>query len=168
MTFDSDTARRGARRPTPTGSLLAAPAGMAASYRPTGEARFLQLNSSALKNYASWVTRIASKLSFNSPATILTDDGDERYGRYENGVFVMLETTDDGSGFEQRIRLPAEVRPVSLFRQRVNDAYNSAYVEEHNLGIVSIRGTTVRHSFQTPKGTVSERMWDFTNPRYWE
>ena len=168
VTFDSDTARRGARRPTPTGTLMRAPAGAAPTYRPTAESRFVQLNSSALKNYASTLTWLASKLSFNDPATILTDDGDELYGRYENGVFVTLEQSDDGTGLEQQIRLPADVRPVSMFRQRVNDAYNSAYVEEHNLGIVSIRGTTVRHRFETPNGKVSERTWDFTNPRYWE
>ncbi len=166
--FDSDTARRGARRPTPTGTLVRAPVGAAATYRPTAEARFLQLNSSSLKNYASRLTKWVSRLSSTAPATILTDDGDELYGRYVDGVFVVLKQSDDGTGFEQEVRLPAEVRPVSMFRQRINDEFNSEYLEAHNLGVVSIRGTTVRHSFETPNGNVSPHTWDFSNPRYWE
>ncbi|HUR18309.1 MAG TPA: hypothetical protein VMZ51_05145 [Acidimicrobiales bacterium] len=168
--FDSAALRNGPRTTSATGGLSALPVAAAtgATYRPVSEARFLQLNSSALKNYASKVTWLASKLSFMSPATITDEDGVEHYGRYENGVFIMVEPSEDGTGFEQNIRLPSEVRPTTMFRQRINDAYNTDYIEEHNLGVVSFRGTSVRHSFHTPKGKKSERTWDFANARYWE
>lgn len=168
--FDSERSRGAGPRRTGTGGLPVVPGGAGASYRPTSNAQFIQLCSSAINNYAGgFFTRFPAWLSSTQPARIDTDDGETVYGRYERGVFVMLEhDPDDPLARVQVIRRPEEVRPVTLFRQRINDAFNSEYVGDHNLGLVSIRATSVEHCFLMEKGRHSERRWDFSNARYWE
>jgi hypothetical protein len=47
----------------------------------------------------------------------------------------MLENApDEPLELRQTIRLPEEVKPDTLFRQRINDPFNSRYVADHNLG----------------------------------
>ncbi len=168
--FDSQLSRRAGPRASATGGLPVIPGIARPSYRPTSNAQFIQLCSSAINNYAGgFFTRFPAWLTRTQPASIVTDDGDTRYGRYERGVFVMLETDpDDPLERIQVIHTPEEVRPVSLFRQRINDAYNSDYVGDHNLGVVTIRATAVEHCFLMENGRHSERRWDFSNSRYWE
>lgn len=170
LEFDSRRSRAGGTRRSPTGGLPIVPGLPRPSYRPTSTAQFVQLCSSAINNFAGgFFTRFPAWLSRTQPARILTDDGDTKYGRYERGVFMMLENDHgDASGIQQAIRLPAEVKPVTLFRQRINDEFNSRYVENHNLGLVSIRATEVTHCFLMEKGRHSERRWNFSNARYWE
>lgn len=165
--FDSRNHRRGPRRPSPTGVLPPAFAGLSPSYREVSTVQFLQLTSSAIKNYASKLLKFVSRFSGEPYATIVDEDGATRVGLYRDGVFVMLEPDDDGLGHSLVQRSAAEVRPATLFRQRISDAYNSGYLEEHNLGLVRIRDKSVDHSFLTPRGVVSQRHWDFSNPRYW-
>ncbi|MGW9629659.1 hypothetical protein ACWGST_03085 [Agromyces sp. NPDC055520] len=168
--FDAGRSRARGARTTPTGGLPATPSSAGASYRPTSTAQFVQLCSSAINNYAggAW-TRIPAWLSRTQPATILTEDGTTVAGRYRDGLFVLIDFDDTDPGHvAQVVRTPQEVRPVSLFRQRINDEHNSGYLGEHNLGHVVLRGTTVEHRFLTEKGARSEHRWDFSNPRYWD
>lgn len=168
--FDSQTLRTSGPARSATGALPLRPAGTSPTYAPVATAQFIQLTSSALKNFAGgWKTRWPAKLSHTQPAAIVDDSGDSFEGRYENGWFVMREASaDDPLVTEEVIRSPQEVRPASLFRQRVNDTYNSGYVEDHNLGVVAFRDKAVSHYFITPKGKHSEHAWDFSNGRYWE
>lgn len=170
MEFDSRRSRAGGARTTATGGLPIIPGLPHPSYRPTSTAQFVQLCSSAINNYAGgFFTSIPAWLTSTQPAKILTDSGETKYGRYENGVFIMLESDPgDPVGSRQEIRLPEEVKPVTLFRQRINDAFNSRYIGDHNLGLLSIRETSVEHCFLMDRGRASERRWDFSNSRYWE
>lgn len=173
--FDSARSRSGAPARTPTGGLPTVPSGARPSYRPVATAQVLQLTSSALKNYASDVfTGWPAAWSSTGPGTIVTEDGSVLDGHYENGRFVVLEfEVEDPTGIgglttrrRHVLRSPQDVRPVTAFRQRVNDQYNSRYLGQHNLGVVTIHGPTVRLWFATPRGKVSERTFDFGNPRY--
>lgn len=168
--FDSQYSRSVGPRRSATGSLPVVPGVARPSYRPTSNAQFIQLCSSALNNYAGgFFTRFPAWLSRTQPARILTDDGETVYGRYERGIFVMFENDQqDPLDRVQVIRRPEEVKPVTLFQQRVNDAYNSEYVGDHNLGLLSIRATAVEHCFLMEKGRFSERRWDYSNAQYWE
>lgn len=168
LEFDSALTRAAGPRPTATGGLPRMPGGPRPSYRPTSTAQFVQLCSSAINNYAGgfW-TRFPAWLSRTQPASILTEDGTTVAGRYRDGLFVLLEFDDDDR-VEQVVRTPEEVRPVTLFRQRINDEFNSEYLGEHNLGVVTVRGSSVVHRFLTEQGPRSEHRWDFSNARYWE
>ena len=168
--FDSGRSRKIGPRRSATGGLPTVPGVAHPSYRPTSNAQFIQVCSSAINNYAGgFFTRFPAWLSRTQPAAILTDDGETRYGRYERGVFVMLEDDpDDPQDRIQVIRRPEEVKPVTLFHQRINDEFNSEYVGDHNLGCLAIRATTVEHAFLMEKSRHSERRWDFSNARYWE
>lgn len=168
--FDSLASRRVGPRRSATGGLPVVPGVRRPSYRPTSEAQFVQLCSSAIKNYGGgFFTRFPAWLSSTQPARIETDDGQVVHGRYERGVFIVSEPDpSDPLNEIQRIRQPDEVRPVRLFRQRINDAFNSEYVGDHNMGLLSIRSTAVEHCFLLEKGRHSEHRWDFSNPRYWE
>ncbi|KPK37062.1 MAG: hypothetical protein AMJ69_12690, partial [Gammaproteobacteria bacterium SG8_47] len=168
--FDSSRSRAGGPTRSATGGLPVIPGVPRPSYRPTSNAQFIQLCSSAINNYAGgFFTRFPAWLSRTQPATIVTDDGKTVYGRYERGIFIMLENDPlNPTDRVQVIRAPHEVKPVTLFRQRINDVYNSEYVGDHNLGLVSIRAAAVEHCYLMEKGRHSERRWDFTNARYWE
>lgn len=168
--FDSQRSRSLGPRRSATGALPVISGIANASYRPTSNAQFIQLCSSAINNYAGgFFTRFPAWLSSTQPASIETDNGEIVYGQYERGIFVMLEPDpDDPLRRVQVIRRPEEVRPITLFRQRINDAFNSEYVGDHNLGLVSIRATEVEHCFLMEKGQHSERRWDFSNAKYWE
>ncbi|MET0542259.1 MAG: hypothetical protein ABWZ88_10935 [Variovorax sp.] len=168
--FDSLDSRAGGVRARPTGRLPALPGGAVPSYRPTTNAQFIQLCSSAINNYAGGLfTSIPAWFSRTEPGTIRTDDGKTLHGRLERDVFIMLEPDPDRPDARKFvIRAPSFVKPVTMFHQRINDAYNSAYIGEHNLGLVSVRGMSVEHRYLMGKSPQSERRWDFSNPRYWE
>jgi hypothetical protein len=168
VVFDSETHRAGGVARTPTGVLPSRRAGLSPSYNVVSTGQFIQLTSSALKNQAGGrATSIPAALSRTQLSTILNDDGDTLSGDYQHGGFVMLETVGDPPRFEFVRRTSREVRPVTLLRKRVNDAFNSGYVEPHNVGVVSFDGTEVSHFFLMEKGRHSERRWDFSNPQYW-
>lgn len=166
--FDSRTHRAGHRRPSPSGVLIPAPAGVTPTYDPVATVQFLQLTSSAIKNYASKFLKIISLFSGSAVGTLIDDDGRMGYGTYANGIFVMLEPDATGAGYTLVQRTRHEVRPVTFFRQRISDAYNSNYLERHNLGLVRLRDTLVEHAFLTPSGVASQRTWNFSNAVYWQ
>lgn len=170
VVFDSRRLRSPGPATTATGVLPRGAAGPVPSYAPVSTAQFIQLTSSALKNNAGgFFTRIPAWLSRTQPATIVTDNGDTVYGNFANGRFVMLESSPtDPLDLLHVLRTPHEVKPVTLFRQRINDAYNSGYLGNYNLGVVSFRDKAVSHYYLTPNGKHSEHSWDFSNDRYWE
>ena len=166
--FDSPAIRRSARGGSLTGSIRPLPVGPGATYRPISEARFIQLTSSALKNYAKTILRWLGNASDPGLGTITTADGDTQRGSWENGVFIRQEVAADGSGVEWAVRTLEEVRPSTFFQQKINDALNTGYIEDRNLGVVQFQGRTVRHSFRTPgKSPTPQMTWDFNNQKYW-
>lgn len=168
VVFDSEAQRTGGVARTPTGVLPSRRAGRSPSYDPVSTAQFIQLTSSAAKNQAGGrATSIPAWLSRTQLSTIVDEDGAVLSGDYQHGAFVMLETSGDPPRFEFVRRTKEEVRPVTLLRKRVNDAFNSGYVEPHNVGVVTFRDRSVSHCFLMEKSAHSERRWDFSNPQYW-
>jgi hypothetical protein len=103
------------------------------------------------------------------PAMILTEDDDTEFGKFENNEFTIYESNPFNPERVIKVKKPKEdLKPARLFRQRVNDAFNSRYVGEHNLGVVSFNDKTVSNYFYTSSGKDSERTWDFTNSKLWE
>ena len=145
------------------------PSGTSPTYEPLWSARFLQLTSSALKNYASSTfTKIPANLTTADTASILTEDGNTLSGDPENGGFAIVEW-DLAEGRNVVLKkTKEEVKPARLFRQRVNDAANSRYVGEHNLGVASFQDRTVTNYFYTVNGREQERTWNFANGSTWD
>ncbi|GKU80063.1 hypothetical protein L3i20_v244600 [Paenibacillus sp. L3-i20] len=56
----------------------------------------------------------------------------------------------------------------SPFRQRINDAYNSKYVSQHNLGVASFQDRTVTNYFYTVAGKEQVYTWNFANRNMWD
>jgi hypothetical protein len=89
-------------------------------------------------------------------------------GKYEDGeVFEWVVPLDDKPGkFVKRSR--GDLKPATLFRQRVNDAFNSQYISEHNIGLLTVNSPEISNCFYTGKGKTAERSWNFSNDKYWE
>jgi hypothetical protein len=180
--FDDKTLRE-AIRLMPAGTTLPkTPAGATPTYDALWTAHFLQLTSSALKNFASTpFTQIPANLTTMEPAMILTEDDRKKLGKFENGEFIIYVSTpyvpnplEPGSGPlnpEQSIEVKMskeEVKPAGLFRQRINDAFNSPYVRDHNLGLVSFDDKRVTNYFYTASGKGGKLEWNFADPKFWE
>jgi hypothetical protein len=168
--FDSSLFRRAMRSLPPGSKLPRNPSGPLPTYELLWTARFIQLTSSALKNFASNVgTRIPANLTSMEPAAILTETGDVERGKFDGKDFQVYEVNPFNP---ERVFLvkktPAELKPAHLFRQRINDAFNSRYLGDHNIGLVTIQDKTVTNTFYTAKGKEPERTWDFSNGKYWE
>ena len=89
-------------------------------------------------------------------------------GKYENGdVFEWVAPLDDKPGkfIKQK---KEDLKPATLFRQRVNDAFNSQYISEHNIGLLTVNSPEISNCFYTAKGKTAERSWNFSNDKYWE
>jgi hypothetical protein len=55
-----------------------------------------------------------------------------------------------------------------VVHQRLNDAHNAPYLQEHNAGLLTVEGRRVEHVFLTGRGPVAPRTWDFANDIYWD
>jgi hypothetical protein len=171
FTVFDDKTLRAAIKLMPAGVTLPKnPAGATPTYEALWTAQFIQLTSSALKNFASTAfTQTPANLTSMEPAMILTEDDDTEFGKFENNEFTIYESNPFNPERVIKVKKPKEdLKPARLFRQRVNDAFNSRYVGEHNLGVVSFNDKTVSNYFYTSSGKDSERTWDFTNSKLWE
>ncbi|MCC3376691.1 hypothetical protein [Cohnella sp. REN36] len=169
VVYDDPTLRK-MMRWLPSGSTLPkTPSGASPTYEPLWAAKFLQLTSSALKNYASnTFTRIPANWTTADTATILTEDGRTLTGDTENGGFSIVEW-DLAEGRKVVVKkTKEEVKPSRLFRQRLNDIYNSRYIGDHNLGVASFQDRTVTNYFWTANGKEQELTWNFANPSTWD
>jgi hypothetical protein len=166
--FD-DTSLRVAIRHFPSGvSPPVMPQGSSPTYNFLWSAKFIQLNSSALKNFADDKVRLAANLTLIDPALFIREDGSVVEGKYENGdVFEWVVPLDDRPGRFIR-QNKNDLKPAALFRQRINDVFNSQYISEHNLGLLTVNSPEISNCFYTAKGKTSERTWNFLNDRYWE
>jgi hypothetical protein len=167
--FDDRTLRN-AVRSFPSGvSPPKAPSGAAPGYGFMWSAKFIQLTSSALKNFArDPYVRIPASLTMIDPAVFIVEDGTTVEGKYENGQFFeWIVPLDDRPG--RFVATTKEsLKPSSLFRARVNDAFNTPYISQHNIGLLRIDAQEVSNAFYTPSGKTGERNWSFANDKYWE
>lgn len=135
------------------------------TYTAIYNSRFLQLNSSALKNFASdFFTKKPAELTDNKQmSTVISENGSVKSYRVRGNTYEHKKT----DGTYQTV-LTSEVKPSLLFKQNVNNAMNSRYLGDHNLGVISIIGKEVSNYFVTHRGKDSERTWNFANDLYWE
>lgn len=167
--FDDKTLRNAIKLFPQDVSPPKSPPGAAPSYGFMWSAKFLQLTSSALKNFASdTAVKIPANLTTIEPALFIAEDGTTLPGKYENGdLFEWVVPLDDKPGrFVKKNK--DELKPASLFRQRVNDSFNSRYIGEHNIGLLTIKAPEITNCFYTPNGKQAERTWNFSNDKYWE
>src|SRR5262249_38290893 len=143
--------------------------GTSPTYQFLYASKHLQLTSSAAKNYASSLLYHASQ-SKTDVAYFVNNKGEVNEGTYKNGELrIRLRPpshTDPAPPLEV-VKLE-DYKPGCAFYQRYNDAYNSAYIGEHNIGYVLIEGNKVENAFLTKGGLTSKRTWDFANNTYWE
>ena len=167
--FDDKTIRAAIRLLPPGTTLPKTPSGVTPTYSPLWTAQFLQLTSSALKNFASTVfTQIPANLTTMEPALIVTENDEALSGTFDGKEFTIHESNPFSDRVIKVKKTKEELKPSRLFRQRINDAFNSRYIGNHNLGVVSFQDKTVTNYFYTPSGKDSERTWDFTNSKMWE
>jgi hypothetical protein len=169
IVFDDKTLRAAVKM-MPTGtSLPATPVGATPTYKPMWTSHYLQLTSSALKNFAHTVfTQTPANLTTMEPAAIITEDNDVELGKFENNEFVIEKSIPLSSVKIKVKKTGAELKPARLFRQRINDAHNSRYVADHNLGVVTFQDKAVTNYYFTAGGKQSTRSWDFSNSKLWE
>jgi hypothetical protein len=167
--FDDKTLREAIRQFPRDVSPPVTPQGGSATYDFLWGAKFIQLTSSALKNFASdTAVRLPANLTLMEPALFIREDGGMAKGKYENGdVFEWVVPPDDKPGkfIKQK---KEDLKPATLFRQRVNDAFNSQYISEHNIGLMTVNSPEISNCFWTAKGKTAERSWNFSNDKYWE
>jgi hypothetical protein len=170
FTVFDDKSLREAIKLMPSGiTLPKTPMGATPTYDPLWTAQFLQLTSSALKNFASTAfTQTPANLTTIEPAMILTEDDEMILGKFENKEFKIYESNPFNDRFILVKKTKEELKPARIFRQRINDAFNSRYLGDHNLGVVSFYDKTVTNYFYTSSGKEAERTWDFTNSKLWE
>jgi hypothetical protein len=167
--FDDKTLRNDIKRFPRGVTPPKAPSGTSPSYTFLWSSKFIQLTSSALKNFADDVAvKIPAAMTTIEPAVFVVEDGGTVEGKYENGEFFeWIVPLDDKPG--RFVKKDKEIlKPSSLFRQRINDAFNSPYVSEHNIGLLRIDAQEISNAFYTPSGKIGERTWNFANDKYWE
>ena len=171
--FDDKTLRESIKLFPKDVSPPKTPPGGSPSYKFLWTAKFIQLTSSALKNsgkviYGQDVLAIPANATLTEAALFIREDGTTAQGKYENGeYFEWIVPLDDKPGkFSKRTK--EDLKPASLFRQRVNDVFNSPYIGEHNIGLFTVNAQEISNSFYTANGKQAERTWNFSNDKYWE
>ncbi|CAN5614341.1 hypothetical protein BH23ACI1_BH23ACI1_19340 [soil metagenome] len=168
--FD-DPLMRTAQALFPSLRLPATGTGDDPTYQHLWSTKFLQLTSSALRNFAGAPVKLAAILSGQTLGWFVDQHGRKCKGRYRNGTFAVSEwQTVPGGGLREVTvqKAPAELKPRSAFVSRYNDTHNAFYLGEHNLGLATFRGRAVTNAFLTGKGIVSGKSWDFNNSTPWE
>ena len=126
------------------------------------------MTSSAAKNSNPSVLQIASALN-SEYAFFINKDGVNK-GIYKNGELRIVKkgkTHDDPNPQAELVKIE-DYKPSCALYQRYNDAYNTPYMIEHNIGFLTIDKKKVENAFLTKKGKTSTRSWDFANDIYWE
>ena len=147
--------------------------GATPTYQFLFASKYLQLTSSAAKNYAStFLQSIAVGLR---DEYVLNNHGALREGRYRDGELRLLIPDTFGQPEGPVVTQPQVVKledykPSCAIQQFSGDPYNSPYLDKHNIGFVVIDKKKVGHWFlaQGGSGPVSPRTWDFANRVYWE
>lgn len=135
--------------------------GASPSYQFLYSSSFIQLTSSAAKNSNPSVLKIASSLT-SQYAFVLNNKGGVTKGMYKDGL-LWIETL-----LGLKVVKVEDHQPSCLLYQRYNDAYNTPYTVEHNIGLLTIDKKQVANALLTKKGKTAAKSWDFSNKVYWE
>lgn len=166
--FDDDW-MRDVRTAFPTITFPKTGAGSSPTYAFLYSARFLQLTSSGTRNFAQSVVQAAAGID-KTVGWYVDQNGTKCCGHYKNGEFFVQEwhyyVPTTLVLIESKRKLE-EAKPRCAFVLRYNDSYNSAYLPDHNLGLVTITGRTVSNVFLTRNGRVNAKSWDFNNDAPW-
>jgi hypothetical protein len=160
VTFDNELLRSAARQ-YPGLFTRTFDQGPSPTYKPVAMSCFLQVNSSALKNYANDFVVGIPAASTGSRQMLIDSNGLTR-AEYRDGTFMMAD--------EHGILKPVSeqtVKPRFMIRQHVNDGFNTRYVRQHNIGWLSVDNDDIIHCLYTPAGKQFEMRWSFSNPAYW-
>jgi hypothetical protein len=142
--------------------------GAAPTFEHLYASRFLQLNSSALKNYASGLLAYTSTLR-GPYGHIVDSDFDISEGAWKQPDLYKAKAKPGIAPTYELVKVAtADVKPNFVLQQRINDAGNSAYTPKHNLGLVSILGRRVDNVFLVDGVAGSKRSWDFATNGAWE
>jgi len=164
--FDSDFFRT-AQKTFPGFPFPKTGAGSAPTYQFLYASRFLQLTASASKNYASVLLAEVSRYP-GGHGHIVDEMGGVAEGVFKNGQLFLAHVEAEPP--HEKVLRPVTVeahKPLCAMHQRVNDAANSAYLDMHNIGIVSITGRKVENAFLVDGKQHSRRTWDFATDSSW-
>lgn len=166
--FDDKTLRDAIKLFPQGMSPPATPQGSSPSYNNLWSAKFIQLTSSALKNFASdTAVKLPANLTAQELALFIKEDGKTVKGKYENGeLFEWVEQQNDVPEFVKKRK--EDLKPANLFRQRVNDFFNAQYIGVHNIGLLTVSSPEITNCFYSSNGKLAERTWNFSNDKYWE
>lgn len=163
--FDSDFFRS-AQAQFPSWSFPATGSGSTPTYSHLYRGRFLQLNSSAAKNWASKLLEVVSRTG-GSYGHVIRSTGAVEEGQYSGGkVRIPWSIPLVGSGTAEHD--PASYKPVGALSVSVNNtAVNSPYEPQHNIGLMSITGRKIENGFLVGGKLVSSRTFDFASGSAW-
>lgn len=165
--FDGDFIRMMQAR-HPNFSFPKTGSGSSPTYEHLYSSRFLQLNSSALKNFASGLLSYTSTLR-GAYGHIIDNAFDVKEGAWKSPDLFKAEPKPQIAPAFNLVKVElASMKPNFVLQQRINDANHSAYVPKHNLGMVSILGRRVDNFFLVDGAATSKRSWDFATNGPWE
>jgi hypothetical protein len=141
--------------------------GPSPTYQFLYASRYIQLTSSAAKNYASNVLQSAASFA-TEYSYFVNNVGEVKEGTFKNGELRILKGGGPHDPPKLEVVKLTDYKPGFALYQRYNDAYNSAYVGEHNIGFLTIHQKKVENSFLTMNGRIGARTWDFGSEVYWE
>jgi hypothetical protein len=142
--------------------------GATPTYQFLFASKFLQLTSSAAKNFASpFLQSLAVDLR---DEYLLNNTGALQEGTYRDGKLHLVIPVTTPEGPAVKVVELETYKPACAFQQLSGNPYNSPYLEKHNIGFVVIDKKKVGHWFLAQSGSspVSPRTWNFANRVYWE
>jgi hypothetical protein len=146
--------------------------GPSATYEYLYSARFLQLNSSAAKNFAHKVLEKVSTRSRDNGHLVrekkrMNGEYDVWVGSHKDGM-VTVRTEVPLLGEQTLHESVKEFRPLCAFHQKINDpAVNSPYLPKHNIGLMQVTGRKVVNSFLVASTQESVHTFDFATSGPW-
>jgi hypothetical protein len=168
--FDDDLFRYAARL-FPNRNLPKQMSGGSPTYQFLHASTYIQLNSSAARNFANsalqWASTISDQYSF------FISQGKMNKGTYTNGELklILAPITSVNPNPQPIVVKLSDYKPSCALFQKYNDRnrHNSNYIGEHNIGYVSIDKKTIKNFFLKDNARhFSERSWDFANDIYWQ
>lgn len=129
--------------------------------------RFIQLCSSAQKNYASGLLAAVSRIP-GAYGHIIDKDLKIREGAFKNpDLYRLLQPVPMLPGVMEKVDV-ADAKPNFVVQQRVNDASNTPYIDKHNLGLATFLGRRVDNAFLINGALAGKRSWDFASSTHWD
>ncbi len=138
--------------------------------------RFLQLNSSGARNSTEkeWKKALMTRTSMLAGESGYLLKGahmDPSLARWKNSkLYRWIQQPEPPPaappGTWEEVST-ADAKPNFVLQQRINDAFNTAYTGEHNLGYASFLGRKVDNGFLVNDKLVSLRSWDFASGSAW-